>query len=72
MPKSLLVWFPSFRPHVAGNTGKLPCPDRPRDIPRLCISELIHFPELLYTSLQQPDIRKEGGWVGGLYVRIDL
>ena len=39
---------PSFRPRVVGNTGKLPCPDRPRDILPLCISKLIHFPKLLY------------------------
>lgn len=50
VPKSLLVWFPSFRPGVAGNTGKFFCPDRPRAIPRLPISIncMIHFSEHLY------------------------
>ena len=60
MPKSLLVWFTPFRPPVAGNTGKLPCPDKPRDIPRLCISKLIHFPKLLYNLCNNVTSRRKG------------
>lgn len=71
MPKSLLVWFTPFRPPVAGNTGKLPCPDKPRDIPRLCISKLIHFPKLLYNLCNNVTSRRKGdGWEDFMWVLI--
>lgn len=52
MPKSLWVWFPSFGPCVAGNTGTFPCPDRSRGIWCLHISVNLemHFPKKLYQS----------------------
>lgn len=68
MPKSLLVWFLSFRPRVAGNTGKLPVLTG-LETSMFIYLQLTHF--WLAVIVSATTWHSEGrGQVGGLHVAI--